>query len=194
VLPFPTWSIPRYAVPVIFTIGLCVPLLLPERKKIAILAVGIFLNVAGTVASLDPVTRLIFGTYRMQGQTLYATDHAWRGADRAMYNLQLPAMTKRRNQTIQNALEQGADYWAADCDELKLGEKLWMIAFMPAGHPAFKTGRNLQCVHSGDREFPDRLKKLPAARVAFSSPADETKIRENCGACTPVPLKAPRYP
>jgi hypothetical protein len=154
VLTFPTFTEPRYAVPVI---GLTILLVLiglgqwPRRAQPVILGALLFTFVAGAWSPTDPITRKIWGTTSVGGELIYNTSEFWRGPDRMDVNFQLLNASRRMNERLRRVYASGATIVVGDCNSMKFGEKLATVGDYPG---AFDRGipgaRPLRCVFPKD--------------------------------------------
>lgn len=184
-LSFPTWTAPRYALPVVVLLNLCTPFLLSERLRPA-LALGVVLNLVATFTSVDPLTRVVFGTRKAHGETLYDLDYAWRGPDREMYNLQLSAMARAQDATIRSACASSAEVIVDDCFDLKIGERLWSIGVHPEAYPAYPKSCPRTCFPVEALNDLGRTPELTGRRVYVSNPHNKEIVATICPTCRVV--------
>jgi len=159
VLPFPTWTIPRYAAPLAFLTVAFVCLSLATWTSAARIPALITLAIVfalGKAASIDPVTRAVYGMTTQGGEQIYDTDWNWRGPDRMMVNTQVLQASARVNARLEAIYASDAALVVGDCYGMKIGEKLWSVGLAPSSYQMFPRARALGCV---------ALDKLPAPEV-----------------------------
>jgi hypothetical protein len=183
-LPFPTWTIPRYAVPLTLCVVLIALLgvpLWPARAQPAILAGLLTAFVLGAWSPIDPISRSLFGVTTIAGQPFYDTDSRHRGPDRIVMSLGVLHATRGMNARLRQIYASGASVVTGDCNALKLGEKLYTVGLHPDTYAGALPGVHaLRCIP---------LSELPpdagrgADRIALVRlPEDERK---------PLPLTGP---
>lgn len=171
VLPFPTWTIPRYGLPallpaLLITIFLIIQI---KQKLLALILLGIIF-VSAQFRSVDPVTGLIYGHFHQREQILYSTDYYWRGPDRAMYNLQLLLMSREQNRLVQRIFNSRAEVVVGNCHELKIGEKNWTVSLHPQNYPQFTNSRYIPCILESTLLKKEHIQRLNGRRVALLPP------------------------
>lgn len=154
-LSFPTWTIPRYSIPALLSFFFFFALLLIQiTKPILYWAALIFLSAILLMAnfvSIDPLTANS-KNIKIYGTSLYDQPFWNNSPDRLMYNLQFLQAVSNQNKFIKNAVDSNADIIVAQCDELKLGEKLWTISINPTFYPQFKGFKNTICLKEDELE------------------------------------------
>lgn len=149
-LRFPTFTVPRYAAPLIlFTllIALLGLPLWPRRARPFVLGALILAFALGAWSPTDPVTRAIWGTTSVGGERIYDTAERERGPDRMAINFAVLRATERMNARLRRVFATDVTLVTGDCNAMKFGEKLFSVGFQ-AG--AFDRGipgaRPLRCV------------------------------------------------
>ncbi len=149
VLSFPTWTIPRYGihmlVPLFFFLSVYI-----NQIKWKLLYVGIVVGLLCTTlisntASVDPVSMRI-GSIPSASEWIYDSGFNTNGPDGLLYNFQYMKKVALQNELIQHAYEEQADYVVTDCDEFKLGERLYSINIDPSFYPQFTFTKTLECI------------------------------------------------
>ena len=147
-LTFPTWTIPRYGIPLllclVFFFSLFV-LATPRILKILFIAEVIALTIVANVSSLDPLSRALGTTY-IRGEEFYANDIDPNGPDGLFYNTQILHPITKQNALVRFASEQHADILIANCDELKLAERIESAFSFPSAYPQYALTQPLACV------------------------------------------------
>jgi hypothetical protein len=108
VLSFQTYTIPRYALPLImlmfvfagFALGK-LWLFLPTFRLFMITALSVLIF-ASLFSSSDPVSSTIWGKTEVLGQEIYALNEKLSGNDGITYNYQYNILVKKRSDTIRN--------------------------------------------------------------------------------------------
>jgi hypothetical protein len=149
-LTFPTFTVPRYAAPVImFTllIALLGLPLWPPRARPFVLGALILAFALGAWSPTDPVTRAIWGTVSVGGERVYNTTELDRGPDRTAINFAALRATERMNARLRRIFATDVTLVTGDCNSMKFGEKLFSVGFQPS---AFDRGipaaRPIRCV------------------------------------------------
>ncbi len=121
VLAFPTYTIPRYGLPVIVLGYLFVApgiefltIKFKERQKIIYLffSLIIFLSL---FLSIDPLATKIWGKTKVLGQDVYALNRTWAGNDGIAYNMQYLMILKKRTNLIIGAEKEKRPVLSDDC-------------------------------------------------------------------------------
>lgn len=153
VLAFPTWTIPRYALPIFLITGTFLGILISHIKNKTIrLGLCAFILMQTTLSffvSLDPITKL-FGTYTVENEKMYALNDSIGGADSLFYNLQIAQATEKQNAQILSAITNQTDVFAVDCYELKLSERIEAIQTYNEFYPQLQINKQLKCVDGSE--------------------------------------------
>jgi 4-amino-4-deoxy-L-arabinose transferase-like glycosyltransferase len=127
VFSFPTWTIPRYILPILFPFFFFLAFFIAKVRnfKVYTLVVGAFFlfTLLTNVYSLDPLT-LHLGRTEMINQTFYDNSLSVGGPDKLIYNTQFLSLTEYQNNMIRDAIDTNMSYFPGYCDELKVGEKI----------------------------------------------------------------------
>jgi hypothetical protein len=149
-LTFPTFTEPRYAVPLTGLTFLLVFVGLrqwPRKGQPVVLGALLFVCLAGAWSPTDPVSRKIFGTASVGGEQIYNTNERHRGPDRMDINFALLNATQRGNARLRRIYASSATLVTGDCNAMKFGEKLYSVGLHA---DAFDRGipgaRPLRCV------------------------------------------------
>ncbi len=165
-LTFPTFTVPRYAAPVIFftlLIALLGLTLWPPRARPYVLGALIGAFALGAWSPTDPVTRKIWGTVSIGGERVYDTAERERGPDRTAINFAALRATQRMNARLRRIFATDVTMVTGDCNSMKFGEKLFSVGFQPS---AFDRGipaaRPIRCVPldqlpAGAADGPDKI-------------------------------------
>ena len=153
-LTFPTFTVPRYAAPVIMFTTLIAALgvpLWPRRARPFVLGVLIAAFALGAWSPTDPVTRAIWGTTSVGGERIYDTPERERGPDRMAINFATLRATQRMNERLRRIFASDVTSVTGDCNAMKFGEKLFSVGFQPAAFDrAIPGARPLKCVSVAD--------------------------------------------
>jgi Dolichyl-phosphate-mannose-protein mannosyltransferase len=186
VLTFPTYSEPRYAVPLILLTVVLALLglpLWPARVRPFVLGALLVAFAAGAWSPTDPVSRRVFSTTSVGGEQIYATAELQRGPDRMVYNLAVLRASRRVNARLRRLYATNATLVTGDCDTMKFGEKLSAIGQAPSAYDRGLPGaRPLECVRA-DELPPDAATGRQRIAV-FQTP-------EQQAAGQPPPLSGP---
>lgn len=186
-LGFPTYTIPRYAAPVILCTVLLSLLglaLWPRRARPFVLGALLLAFLLGASGPTDPVSRALFGTTTVAGQEIYDTDQVQRGPDRMMINLALLEATEDLNDRLRRVFASPATVVTGDCFTLKAGEKLFSIGQAPEAYDrALPGARPLACV--APEELPPGALDGPPGTVAV------LRTPEEVAAGIPMPVDGP---
>ncbi len=165
-LAFPTYTVPRYATPVILCTTLIaligVPLW-PQRWQTGVLGVVIVAFVLGAWSPTDPISRTIWGTTSVGGESFYDTTERQRGPDRVVFNFAVLRASERMNARLRHVFASDVTLVTGDCNALKFGEKLFSVGFQPSVFDrTIPRARPLSCVPiselpPGAAEGPDRI-------------------------------------
>lgn len=155
-LTFPTWTIPRYGVPLllclVFFFSLFV-LATPRIFTILLTTEIVALTIVANVTSIDPLSRALGTTY-IRGEEFYANDIDPNGPDGLFYNTQILKPIKKQNSLVRFASEKHADILIANCDEIKLAERIESSLVFPRAYPQYALTRPLACVSAlADQEW-----------------------------------------
>jgi hypothetical protein len=149
-LTFPTFTVPRYAAPVILctlVIALLGLTLWPPRARPYVLGALIGAFALGAWSPTDPVTRKLWGTVSVGGERVYDTTERERGPDRTVINFAALRATQRMNARLRRIFATDVAFVTGDCNSMKFGEKLFSVGFQPS---AFDRGipaaRPIRCV------------------------------------------------
>jgi hypothetical protein len=168
VFPFPTWTEPRYVIPVLpllmIPLGLFLAHCKYKRLGNSVASLIFMLITVAQFTSLDPLS-LRKGTETFHGETFYNLDLQWRGTDRVIYNTQFLRMTQNQNKLIQNAAKAEADILVTDCWSMKLSEKVWSIQLTNAAYPDLLLKRPLECIHDVELQKKEVQMKLTGKKV-----------------------------
>lgn len=149
-LTFPTYTIPRYAVPLTLCVLIAALLglpLWPTRARPLILGGLLIVFALGSWTPADPVSRAFFGVTTVAGQPVYDTAEIQRGPDRIVLNFGVLRATRGMNARLQEIYRSPASLVTGDCNALKLGEKLYSVGLHPDAYAAaFPGARALRCV------------------------------------------------
>jgi hypothetical protein len=153
-LTFPTFTEPRYAVPLTMLTILLVLIGLrqwPRRAQPVIIGALLFVFVAGAWSPTDPISRKLWGTTTVGGEQIYDTPERERGPDRMDINFALLNASGRTDARLRRIYASSATLVAGDCNAMKFGEDLAAIGGLPF---AFDRGipgaRPLKCVFPKD--------------------------------------------
>lgn len=153
VFSFPTWTIPRYSIPIFLGLFLvpatALSLLKSHRLYFLLLGMLLTISVVANLSSIDPISSLN-GRISIDGINYYNINFWNGGPDRITYNLQHLELTKKQNKLIKNAIERGADFILTDCNETKLGEKIYSISMHNDFYPKLKLNKSLECINNFD--------------------------------------------
>lgn len=149
VFPFPTWTIPRYILPVLFPFFFFLAYFIsrirnPRLYSILIIAFFI-LALMNNYFSLDPLS-LKIGKTEIINKTFYDRTHSYGGPDRIIYNTQFLDLTKAQNDIIKDAIDKNLSVIFGDCKQLKLGEKLYAISVHNDFYPQLTLHKQIQCI------------------------------------------------
>lgn len=153
-LSFPTWTIPRYSMPLNFCClllsgALVVKLVTISNQKTLALIAAILLataGVAGTLDSNDHVTLFFAPSFKLYGARFYSIAYNWRGPDRVDYNVQFAKASRAQEEFIEAALQRDADYIVTDCFSLKLREKLYSMQSFYGFRVGVSFNKTLSCL------------------------------------------------
>lgn len=105
VLTLQTYTIPRYALPIIPFIILWFSTVVTQLKNFLIKTTVIFVvflfTILGLFFSIDPIANGIWGKVDVLGEKLYATNYHLSGNDGLTYNYQYLLITKKRTKIIE---------------------------------------------------------------------------------------------
>lgn len=159
VLSFPTWTVLRYSIPILLMLYLVLAILISKLSgKIysALLTGLVILSLIANLYSLDPLTSNKLVPY--YGINLYDLPFWDGGPDRLIYNSQFLQAVKNQNIIIQKAISVNADIILTNCDEFKLGEKLWGIYLHRDFYPEFNLQKKIECININEGEKLDEFK------------------------------------
>ncbi len=152
-LSFPTWTIPRYGIPMLLSLFFFLSLYLNQIKRpllyIGIVILFTVITFVANVYSIDPITSRI-GKLFIFNELLYDSKLNSNGLDGLVYNFQFIKPVSLQNRLIQRAIEEQADYIVADCNEFRLTERIEYINFNPKSYPQFPYTKNLTCISESD--------------------------------------------
>jgi hypothetical protein len=119
---------------------------------------GLLAFALGAWSPVDPVSRWLFGTTSVGGETIYDTPAIQRGPDRIVVNFAVLRATRRLNAQLRQIYAADVVLVTGDCDTMKLGEKLYSVGLVPHAYAGALPGvRPLRCVP---------LRELPAGAAA----------------------------
>lgn len=178
VLSIPTWTIPRYGIPLLLgpyvALGVAAARIGHRARFAALVTVLWVVSWVANLSSLDPVTAR-HGRIEIHGQRLYDTPEENAGADRLTYNLQFLDAVASQNALVARALRSGADGLVADCTALKLDEKLAAIALHPEFYP-YPSTRPLFCTELEELGDPGVAQRL-AGHTLYVERGDRSRVQ-----------------
>jgi hypothetical protein len=185
-LSYPTYTVPRYAAPVIFFTVLVAVLglpLWPRRAQPVVLAALIFAFLLGAWGPTDPVSRYIWGTTSVGGERVYNTPERHRGPDRVVINFAVLRATERVNERLRRVFASDVALVTGDCNSMKFGEKLFSVGFQPAAFDrAIPGARPIRCVP---------LSELPAGAAGGPEKIGLLRTIEEAAKREPPPIAGP---
>lgn len=107
VLTLQTYTIPRYALPIIpflllwFSVSIFT--ITKNSARNIIIGIAFIFTVLGLFGSVDPVATVLWGKTRILGQDIYATNIRLSGNDGITYNLQYLLIAQRRTDLLHGA-------------------------------------------------------------------------------------------
>ncbi len=114
VLTFQTYTIPRYALPIIPFLLLWFSVVVTQLKNFFVKATSIFvvflLTILGLFFSVDPIANTIWGKVNVLGQNVYATNYHLSGNDGITYNYQYLLIAKKRTEIIRQDITFPQEY------------------------------------------------------------------------------------
>ncbi|MBI2963180.1 MAG: glycosyltransferase family 39 protein [Deltaproteobacteria bacterium] len=178
VLSIPTWTIPRYGIPLLLgpyvALGVAAARIGNRGRFAALVTVLWAVSWVANLSSLDPVTAR-HGALEIYGQRLYDVPEENAGADRLTYNLQFLDAVASQNALVAAALRSGADGLVTDCAALKLDEKLAAIALHPEYYP-YPAARPLFCAGPEGLGDPGVAQRL-TGRVLYVGRDDRSRLQ-----------------
>jgi hypothetical protein len=185
-LTFPTFTVPRYATPLILLTLLIVLIGLPVWPRTArpvILGLLALAFALGAYSPTDPVSRKLFGTVSVGGERIYDTAQIERGPDRMVINFAALRASERVNARLRRVFASGATLVTGDCDAMKFGEKLFSVGFTPSVYDRGIPGaRPLRCV---------RVDELPAGAATGKDKVALVRTIEEDASGQPPPVAGP---
>jgi hypothetical protein len=176
VFSFPTWTIPRYVIPVLPGLYILLGILLSTIKRRWVLTVTIlillYVSFAALFTSSDPVTKLFYPSIESNGLSLYSIEYSSSGPDGITYNTQFLHIAYIQNMLIREAILNNADYIVTNCDELKLGERIYSISVNNQSYPGYPLGKPLECLMETDY-VQKYLGQELTGKIIFSAPAGQ---------------------
>ena len=115
------------------------------------------------VSSLDPLSASK-GTYKIFGEQFYVKDFWNDGPDGIEYNMQYLKPVKHQNDLVKQAVKDKADIFVGNCNELKLGERIWSMSIHNNFYP-IKFDRKLECINFFEIEDEKNLQKITGKRI-----------------------------
>ncbi len=150
VFPFPTWTIPRYVIPVMFPffffLAYSISRIRNPKLYSTLVAVFFILALMNNYFSLDPLS-LEVGNVEIINQTFYDMRPSHGGPDRIIYNLQFLDLTRHQNNIIKDAINKNLSFIVANCNDLKLGEKLYSIGIHNDFYPQLTLRKQPTCMN-----------------------------------------------
>lgn len=150
-LSFPTWTVLRYGIPVLFFF---LVILATSFQSLSISAVtvitALFVLINGVTLyySVDPYMKKKFGdNIQIYGVDTYAVPFELNGPDRYNYNLAILRATKKQNQLLAFAYKNDIDVMVTNCVDLKLGEKVWSVSVNNEFYPSMHQKTQLDCIN-----------------------------------------------
>lgn len=114
VLTLQTYTIPRYALPIIPFLILWFSVSVIQLKNYLVKTLSIFIvfifSTLGLFLSIDPIANTIWGKTNVLGEELYATNQKLSGNDGLTYNYQYLQIIKKRTNIIQKNLNFPGEY------------------------------------------------------------------------------------
>jgi 4-amino-4-deoxy-L-arabinose transferase-like glycosyltransferase len=111
VLTIQTYTIPRYALPlipfIVISFGISVSLIKNRFLSQGLVFACISIIIISLFTSVDPLARKIWGLQEIFGQTIYSTNEHLAGNDGITYNIQYLLISKERSDLIRKGNEQG---------------------------------------------------------------------------------------
>lgn len=108
VLTLQTYTIPRYALPIIPFLILWFSVVATQLKNLLIRITAIFViflfTILGLFFSIDPIANALWGKVEVLGQNVYATNYHLSGNDGLTYNYQYLLIIKERTEIIHGKL------------------------------------------------------------------------------------------
>lgn len=153
VFPFPTWTVPRYGLPIFLSIFFLLSIFLARIKNIILYLFALTLlfsiTIVSNIFSVDPVSNK-FGRIDIKGENFYNINFWNSGPDRIIYNRQFLKLVSRQNDLIKAAIDNNSDILIDYCDDLKLGEKVYSINVHNLFYPKLKLNKPLDCINNYD--------------------------------------------
>jgi hypothetical protein len=153
-LTFPTFTVPRYATPLILLTLLIVLVglpLWPRRARPFVVGALILVFLLGAWSPTDPISRKLFHTTSVGGEQIYDTAQFDRGPDRMVINFAALRASERMNARLRRVFASGVTMVTGDCDSMKFGEKLFSVGFQPSVYDRGIPGaRPIRCVRPNE--------------------------------------------
>src|SRR4051812_1555414 len=153
-LTFPTFTVPRYATPLIMLTILVVLIGLsawPRRARPWVVGVLLAVFALGAWSPSDPISRKLFHTASVGGEQVYDTAQFDRGPDRVVINFAVLRASQRMNARLRRVFASGVTTVTGDCDSMKFGEKLFSVGFQPSVYDRGIPGaRPVKCLHPNE--------------------------------------------
>lgn len=158
VFSFPTWTIPRYVLPLLFPLFLLLSIGLEKLKFYKFfLFFLISISLIASISSRDPLSSKN-GYYKIFNETFYVKDFWNDGPDGIEYNLQFLKPVKEQNKIILFSIHNNADYIITNCNELKFGERIWSISIHNDFYGNLIYKKELECINYWDIENSNKIK------------------------------------
>lgn len=149
-LTFPTWTVPRYGLPIYFGIFFLLSFIISRirfQKLIpGLIVLFLGLNLVSNYRSADPFS-LLYGVFKMNDINFYNIPFMNSGPDRMIYNRTYLEVTRKQNAAIKSFLKSEADVFVTNCNDLKLGEKIWSISIHNNFYPGMTLDRKIDCIN-----------------------------------------------
>lgn len=148
IFPFPTWTIPRYILPFLipffFFLAYFISRIRNPRLYSMTIIIFFILALINNYFSLDPLS-LEIGKAEIINQTFYDIRSPHGGPDMIIYNTQFLDLTKSQNNIIKDAINKNLSTIFAQCNALKLGEKLYSINVHNDFYPQLILHKQILC-------------------------------------------------
>ncbi len=181
VYSYPTWTVPRYAIPL-----LPLPfLIISELANLKIIRRILFFTMLLTLVhssffSADPLTRKYHPNYeKIYNQTLYSLPFFNNGPDRVAYNRQIIVSNHFDNMLLDTLNHISPQVVITDCIRLKLGERLWSITQNNQFYPRYSNLHSIECLNYWDMH-PKIDLYPPTTKIAIEASA-ATQIANQLG-------------
>ena len=149
VFPFPTWTIPRYVLPILFPFffffAFFISRIRQQKLYLSMIMAFFILALISNFFSLDPLS-LGKGKIEIHNQSFYNINYSNGGPDRIIYNTQFLNVVRDQNNFIKDIINKNSSIIIANCYDLKLGEKVYSINIHNDFYPQLKLHKQLHCI------------------------------------------------